>query len=126
MKKPTTDRTTKFLLFALPCYWTSAVLFIVLVIWKVGLSEPDLIPVVLVSVEIIIAAILLVKNHYWISLPMILLGAYIAQQDDQFVGHILRFFGVYLILHYVLCSVWRVYIQEQKKEKQTAGLMEEQ
>ena len=94
-------------------------------IWKVGLSEPDLIPVVLVSVEIIIAAILLVKNHYWISLPMILLGAYIAQQDDQFVGHILRFFGVYLILHYVVCGVY-IYIQEQKKEKQTAGLMEEQ
>ena len=114
MKKPTSDQTTKFLLFAFPCYWTFAVLFIVLVIWKVGLNEPDLIPVALVSVAIIIAAILLVKKYYWISLPMIVLGIYIALQDAQFVGHILRFFGIYLILHYVVCGV---YVYKSRKKK---------
>lgn len=114
MKKLSTGQVGKFLLFSSPCYWTCAVLFIVLVIWKVGLREPDLIPVVLVSLAIIVAGILLVKDYYWISFPMIGLGIYIALQDDQFVGHILHLFGAYIIVHYVICGVY-VYMHKKRE-----------
>lgn len=86
MRKPTVEQAGKFMLFASPCYWTLAVLFIVLVIWKVGFSEPDLIPVTLVSIAVIAAAVLLTKKYYWISLPMIALGVYIATREDQFLN----------------------------------------
>lgn len=56
-------------------------MFIALAIWKVGFNEPDLIP--------------LVKEHYWISLPMILLGVYIFSvlQNDQHFGHIFQLYN---------------------------------
>ncbi|MCI9156102.1 MAG: hypothetical protein HFF44_04055 [Lawsonibacter sp.] len=109
MRKIASEQILKFLLFASPCYWTLTVIFIAFVIWRVGLSEPDLIPVALVSIAIIIAAILLVKKYYWICLPMIALGVYIALQDDQFVGHIFHSYGAYLILHYLVCGIYSVY-----------------
>lgn len=106
MKKPTSTHVTQFCLFAFPCYWTLAVLFITVGIWKTKISNSDVIAVALVSVAIIVAAILLVKKYYWISLPMISLSIYIALQDDQHVGYILHFFGVYLLLHYLGCGIY--------------------
>ena len=112
MRKITSNQIQKFLLFALPSFWTLAVLFIVLVIWNEGFI-PDLIPVTLVSIAIIVTAILLVQKYYWICLPMIALGIYIALQDDQFVGHILQLFGTYMILHYLVCGV---YVYKNRKK----------
>ena len=108
----TSNQIQKFLLFALPSFWTLAVLFIVLVIWNEGFI-PDLIPVTLVSIAIIVTAILLAQKYYWICLPMIALGIYIALQDDQFVGHILQLFGTYMILHYLVCGV---YVYKNRKK----------
>ena len=113
MKKPTSNQTPKFLLFALPSFWPLAVLFITVGIWKTKISNPDVIAVALVSIAIIVAAILLVRKYYWICLPMIALGIYIALQDDQFVGHILRLFGTYMILHYLVCGV---YVYKNRKK----------
>ena len=112
MRKITSNQIPKFLLFALPSFWTLAVLFIVLVIWNEGFI-PDLIPVTLVSIAIIVTAILLAQKYYWICLPMIALGIYIALQDDQFVGHILQLFGTYMILHYLVCGV---YVYKNRKK----------
>ena len=112
MRKITSNQIQKFLLFALPSFWTLAVLFIVLVIWNEGFI-PDLIPVTLVSIAIIVTAILLAQKYYWICLPMIALGIYIALQDDQFVGHILQLFGTYMILHYLVCGV---YVYKNRKK----------
>lgn len=106
MKKPTSNQIPQFLLFALPSFWTLAVLFITVGIWKTKISNPDVIAVALVSIAIIVSAILLVQKYYWICLPMIALGIYILLQDDQFVGHILQFFGAYMILHYLVCGVY--------------------
>lgn len=104
MRRIATNQIPTFLLFALPSFWTLALLFIVLVLMKKGFI-PDLIPVTLVSVAIMVAAILLVKKYYWICLPMIGFGIYIALQQDQHFGLIFRFFGVYMILHYLVCGV---------------------
>ena len=106
MKKPTSNQIPEFLLFAIPSFWTLAVLFITVGIWKTKISNPDVIAVALVSIAIIVAAILFVQKYYWICLPMIALGIYIALQDDQFVGHILQLFGAYIILHYLVCGVY--------------------
>lgn len=112
MRKITLNQIQNVLLFALPSFWTLAVLFIVLIIWNEGFI-PDLIPVMLVSIAIIVTAILLVQKYYWICMPMIALGAYIALHDDQHVGHILRAFGAYMILHYLACGVY-VYTGRKK------------
>jgi len=112
MRKIASNQIQKFLLFALPSFWTLTVLFIVLAIWNEGFI-PDLIPVTLMSIAIIVTAILLVQKYYWICLPMIAFGIYIALQDDQFVGHILQFFGAYIILHYLACGV---YVYKNRKK----------
>ena len=116
MRKITPNQIQKILLFALPSFWTLAVLFIVLIIWNEGFVS-DLIPVMLVSIAIIVTAILLVRKYYWICFPMIALGIYIALHDDQFVGHILQSFGAYMILHYLACGV-HVY-KTRKKDGST-------
>lgn len=105
MKRPASDHVERFIIFASPCYWTLAVILIALAVWKVGFDEPDLIPLVWVSIAIIAAAILLVKKYDWVCLPMMGLGVYIALQDDQFVGAIFHYYGIYLILHYLVCGV---------------------
>lgn len=114
MKNPISEHVAKFILFAFPCYWTLAVIFFALAYWEAELNNPDLISVAWVSIAIIAAAILLMRKYYWISLPMIALGIYITLQEDQFVGHILRFYGVYLILHYSACGVY-VFKNRQKR-----------
>ena len=106
MKKPDEGKLLKFLLFAFPCYWTCAALWIATVCWKTSLLHPDVIAVALVSVGIITAAVLLMKQCYWISPLMVVLGLYIALQEDQFVGDIFRLYGAYLILHYLVCGVY--------------------
>ena len=100
----------------MPSFWTLAVFFIVFVLMKKGFI-PDLIPVTFVSVSIIVAAMLLVKKYYWICVPMIALGIYIALQQDQHFGLIFCFFGIYMMLHYVACGV-HLYVN-RKKEGET-------
>lgn len=116
MRKISSNQIPTVLLFALPSFWTLAVLFIVLVIWNKGFIS-DLIPVTLVSIAIIVAAILLVKRYGWICLLMIALGIYIALQQDQHFGLIFRFFGIYMMLHYAACGL-HLYIN-RKKEGET-------
>lgn len=106
MKKPTSDQIGRFILFALPSFWTLAVLFIVLVIWRGDFLESDMLPVLLVTIAIITAAVLLVKKQSRICWPMIVLGIYIALLDDQFAGHLFRFYGIYLIVHYAVSGVY--------------------
>lgn len=115
MRKPPSDQSAKFLLFAFPAYWTLAVLAVVLLIWKTAPNDPDVIAVAAVTAVVLAAAVLLCKGHWWVSLPMMALGVYIALQDDQFVGHILRFYGIYFILHYAGCC-W-ILLKDRKKSK---------
>lgn len=112
MRRISSNQIPTILLFALPSFWTLTVWFIVLVLMKKGFI-PDLIPVTLVSIAIIAAAVLLVKGYGWICLPMIALGIYIALQQDQHFGLIFRFFGIYMMLHYAACGV-HLYINRKK------------
>lgn len=105
MKKPTFDHVTTFLFFSLPAYWPLALLFIALVVWR-SPFEGDFIWVALISVAVIAAAFLLMKNHYWVSIPMIALGVYIALLDDQFAADLFRFYGIYLVVHYAACGIY--------------------
>lgn len=103
------------LLFALPSFWPLVVLFLVLAIWKKGFI-PDLIPVTIVTVAIITAAVFLAKGYGRISLPMMALGLYIALQQDQHFGLIFCFFGIYMMLHYAACGV-HILINKKKGEE---------
>ena len=115
MKKLISAQMSKAMLFAFPCYWTFALLFIAVVLWKTRPSHPDVIATALVSIANIVAGILLARKCYWISIPMIVLGAYIALSlhDEQFMGHIFLMYGEYLILHYLVCGV---YVYRRRKE----------
>ena len=46
------------------------------------------------------------KGQAWVCLPMILLGVFIAMQNDQFARDLFRFYGAYLILHYIGCWIY--------------------
>ena len=105
MKKQTFDHVAKFLIFSLPAYWTLTLLFIALAIWRSSF-EGDFIWVALISVAVITAAFLLMKNHYWVSVPMIALGVYIALLDDQFAAELFQFYGIYLVVHYAACGIY--------------------
>jgi len=107
MKKPLSEQIIRFILFALPSFWLLAVLFIALVIWKVGLNEPDLPPVALVCVAILVAAVFLTRNQVWVCAPMVVLGLspFFIPGSDQHVGHITALYGAYLALHYSACLV---------------------
>lgn len=105
MKKPTFEQVTKFLLLSLPAYWTLALLFIALAVWH-SPFDGDFIWVALISIAVIAAAFLLMKGHYLVSIPMIALGVYIALLDDQFAADLFRFYGIYLIVHYIACGIY--------------------
>jgi len=105
MKKPTSDQIGRFILFAFPSFGTLALMFIVLVIWRGDFLKSDMLPVLLVTIAIITAAVLLMKRQIWVCLPMIVLGIRIALLDDQFIGPLFRFYGIYLIVHYAVCGV---------------------
>jgi len=115
MKKPEPEQISKFILFAFPCYWTFALLFIALAIWKVGVTEPDLVPVVLISIAVITAAAFLVNGRYFVTFPMMALGAYIALMRDQHAEGIFRLFGIYLILHYAICLFYVIKSTKNKR-----------
>ena len=113
--KRTTNQMPTILLFALPSFWTLAVLFLVLAIWKKGFL-PDLIPVMLVTAAIMTAAVFLAKGYGWICLPMMALSLYIALQQDQHFGLIFFFFGIYMMLHYAACGV-HIHVNRKKEEE---------
>lgn len=116
MKKTISDQIAKFVLFSFPCYGILALVFIALVVWGVPLNNPDVISFAAVSAVILIAGVFLIMNHHWISIPMILLGAYIfcVGKDDQHFGLIFQVYGAYLILHFLFCFVY--VIKKRKKE----------
>lgn len=121
MRKMISEQTAKFPLFALPCIWPAILLFIVLTFMKAEIQNPAVIVVALMNAAIIAAAVLLVKKQYWICIPMIALGLYIALQDDQHFGQILQFYGIYLMLHYLASGV-HVY-QSRKGHSQDSVLI---
>lgn len=106
IRKIQSETIVKFVLLAFPAYWTLILPFIVLVVWGESIMHPDILAVALVSAAIIAAAVFLMKKHAWVSIPMVLLGIYIATRTDQFLEDLFRFFGAYLVLHYVICGVW--------------------
>jgi len=108
MKKVTEKKILEIILFAFPCCWPILLMVIALAIWKVGINEPDLIPLAGLSFAIIVASIFLLKRSYWISLPMILLGIYICfgLKEEQHFGIIFQTYGAYFILHYLACGLY--------------------
>lgn len=115
MREIDTIKIAKFLLFAFPCYWSLALIFIATGIWKVSLSDPDLMAVIWLTGVIIAAAFLLAKKLFWVSFPMILLGAYIMLmlKEDQHFGVLGQLYGIYIIVHYLLCGI---YVFKKSKE----------
>ena len=113
MKKPTFEQVAKFLLLSLPAYWTLSLLFIALAVWRSPFAG-DFIWVALISIAVITAAFFLMKNHYWVCIPMGILGVYIALLDDQFAAQLFQFYGIYLIVHYAACGV---YAYKQRKRR---------
>ena len=114
MKRISSEQVTRFILFASPSYWTLALLFIVLAVWKTPINDPDVISVILLSAAIIIAAVFLTRSHYWISFLMTAFGILIMLQNDQHIGEVFTFYGLYLIVHYAMCGIY-VY-KSRKKE----------
>ena len=105
MKKLSPAQVSRFFLFALPSFWLLAILFLALVVWNVGFAEPDLIPIVLVCIAILISAASLTKKRNLVCFPIILIGIYIffTTQNDQHIGYIVPLYGIYLVLHYFVC-----------------------
>ena len=108
------EKMAEFAFFAFPGYWTLALTFIVLFAWKTPLTDPDLLALIAVNAAILTAVFLLMKKCWWVIFPMIALAAFIALQKDGFTDHIFQLFGIYMILHYVVCGV---YIRRQGREK---------
>ena len=113
MKKLSSTQMSRFFLFALPCFWLLAILLLALVLWDVGFAEPDLIPVVLVSIAILISAAFLTKRRNRVCFPIILIGIYIffTTQNDQHIGYIVPLYGIYLVLHYL--AYW-IYLRKHE------------
>ncbi len=109
MKKPTQHQIGEFLLFAFPAYLPLVLSVVAIFIWKTPLNEPFLVLLLLFNAVVVLSAVFLVKKRWWISLPLIALGIYIAMQNDQHIP--LQPFGCYLILHYV---VWGLYAYKTK------------
>lgn len=108
MQKFSPTQMSRFFLFALPSFWLLAILFLALVVWNVGFADPDLIPIVFVSIAILISAAFLTKRRTWFCFPMILIGIYIffTTQNDQHIGYIVPLYGIYLVLHYLVCWIY--------------------
>lgn len=103
MKKPTSRQIGEFLLFAFPAYLP---LVLMIAIWNNHFS----LLLLLFNAIVLLSAVLLVKKRWWISLPMIALGIYIALQNDQHIPF--QPFGCYLILHY---AAWGLYAYKTRK-----------
>ncbi len=110
------EKAAEFAFFSFPCYWTLALACIALLAWKTPLMNPDLLAVLLVSAAIIATAVLLIKKHWWTVLPMIVLGAYITQIKDGFTDHIFQLFGLYMILHYIVCGIYVFKYRRDREE----------
>ena len=104
MKKPTQRQIGEFLLFAFP-----AVLPLILLLVAILNNHVSLL-LLLFNVAVFLSAVLLVKKRWWISLPMLALGIYIALQKDQHIPF--QPFGCYLILHY---AAWGLYTYKTRK-----------
>ena len=102
MKKPTQRQIGEFLLFAFPAYLP---LVLMIAIWNRHFS----LLLLLFNATVLLSAVLLAKKRWWISLPMLALGIYIALQNDQHIPF--QPFGCYLILHY---TAWGLYAYKTK------------
>lgn len=108
MKKPTQRQMGEFLLFAFPSFLPLILLVVAVFILETPLN--DLLLLLLFNVSVFFSAVLLVKKRWWISLPMLALGIYIALQKDQHIPF--QPFGCYLILHY---AAWGLYTYKTRK-----------
>ena len=108
MKKPTQRQIGEFLLFSFPAFLPLILLVVAIFVLKTPLN--DLFLLLLFNVAVLFSAVLLVKKRWWISLPMLALGIYIALQNDQHIPF--QPFGCYLILHY---AAWGLYTYETRK-----------
>ena len=82
-------------------------------IWKTPISDPALTLTALITFAMIIAAFILIKGHYLICIPMSALGAFIAVQDDQHMGGLFLCFGLYMVIHYLICGL---YVYKNRRE----------
>jgi len=114
MKKPTQHQMGEYILFAFPAYLPLVLSIVAIFVWKTPLNEPFLRLLLLFNAAILVSAFLLMKKCWWISLPMIALGIYIALQNDQHVGHLLQLFGCYLVLHY---AGWGIYVYRKGNKR---------
>ena len=108
MKKLTAQQIAIFLLFAFPAYAPAAVMLIAVTVWKVSLLHHDILLLMLVIAVIFAAAALLMKKRCFITVPMFVLGGYIAVSlaNEQHFGGVLKFYGIWLMLHYLVCFIY--------------------
>lgn len=110
------DKLAEFAFYAFPSYWTLALTFVVVFIWKTPLTDPDLLSLIAVSAAILVAAFLLMKKRWWTVFPMIALSVFIALRKDGFTDDIFLLFGAYMILHYTVCGI-HVYRHRGEREE---------
>ena len=106
MRKISSQQLAEFCLFAFPCYFTFYLIFIALMFWKTPIGDPALMLTALITLAMIIAAVILIKGQYLICIPMSALGAFIAAQDDQHFGGLFLCFGLYMVIHYLICGLY--------------------
>lgn len=110
------EKIAKFAFYAFPAYWTLALTSIVLFVWKTPLTDPDLLALIFLDAAIIDAAFLLMKKRRWVVLPMIALAVFIALRKDGYTDDIVQIFGMYMILHYIVCAVYAYRHRRNREE----------
>ena len=116
MKRPTQHQVGAFMLYAFPAYWPMVLWTVAVFIWHTPFTDPEFIRLTLFNAAVFVAAVLMVKKRWWVCLPMIAFGAYLAivPRDDAYTERLLLAFGCYLILHY---AAWGVYVYREGKKK---------
>ena len=117
MKKPTQHQIGAFIVYAFPVYLPLVLSVIAIFVLKIPLNNPFLISLLLIDAAVLGSALMMVKKHWWVCLPMLALGIFIALQQDQHIP--IGPFGGYMILHY---AAWGLYLYRKKKN---AGELEQ-
>lgn len=109
-------RTLEFLFFIFPSYFIIA--FIVYCIFQGAKmwSEPSLVPLALIAIGNVMTGIFLVKKQYWFSIFIIICGIYLVctGKNHAFIFEVVTMYGVYLIAHFSLCSLY-VFITRKRQ-----------
>ena len=105
-----------FILYAFPAYLPLVLAVVAIFGMHTPLTDPDLIFVLLLNGAIFLAAVLMVKGKWWICLPMLALGIFLAMQYNQHIP--LQPFGYYLILHYAAWGVYTYRVGKNPSERE--------